>query len=141
MNPQETTAVLGVMVAAWPTTEITAETTAVWVNELEKTHPDDALQAARSLIRSQKWFPAISEFLEAVKAPARARIEAENEARSLPSGGRSEADKEHVRKCLAEARAAVAANAGKARRVEGFTTVGESLGQMLDSPELTEEPF
>lgn len=137
MTGNETLALLAYMSAAWPSVEVTEDTARVWSQHLEKIDGNDALAAADVLINESKWFPSIAEFREQVLRAAKRRREVEyldDPKNALPSGGRTEAEKEHARKCLAEARRLVAQNAWKpARKVEGFKTLGESLGAVLES--------
>lgn len=132
MNLKETVTVLAVMSTAWPSAKLQENTAEVWTDLVADVHPDDGLAAARSLGQSSKFFPSVSEFREAAALAKRTRTEEVTVA--LPRGGRTEAEREHARKCLAEARRLIRENAWKpARPVKGFKTLGESMGEMLRS--------
>lgn len=73
MNRAETAQILAYLASAWPNVDMAEETVAVWVDQLAPVDYADAEVAARSVVKSARWFPAPSEFLEHAANAARAR--------------------------------------------------------------------
>lgn len=90
MNAQDTAAILALFGAAYPNANVSEPTALVWAENLIGVDPDVGLEAARTLIRTTKWFPSVSEFIEHVGAAKRAH---EPEVKALPEAplARSEA--------------------------------------------------
>jgi hypothetical protein len=86
MTPQDTAAILGILSAAWPNQTITAQTAAVWRDMLTDLDPDDAMHAARALIKQEHWFPSIARFRLEADTHAHARRNKEAAARGLSPG-------------------------------------------------------
>lgn len=130
MNKQEAAKVLAVLSSAYTHT-VTEQEAEVWYGVvLEHCDPMVAGMAAERLIAEDQFWPTPARFNETRKAIERGR---EPAVKALPQPGRTEAEKEHARKCLAEARRLIKENAWKPNRpVKGFKTLGESLGEMLD---------
>lgn len=89
MDVKEIAAVVAYLNAAYPNIELPDETLAVWAEHIGHVQPDTALEAARSWVRTQKWFPSISEFLaesaEVAKRKAqRSKLPALEEAPPVP---------------------------------------------------------
>jgi len=64
MQEQDTEKVLAVLSAAFPTHPLGTDTIELWVEVMAPLEADDAMAAARALIRSDEWFPPIARFLE-----------------------------------------------------------------------------
>lgn len=64
---------LALMHVAWPSATITENTAPVWAEMLVGVDPVDGLAASKALMRSSKWFPALSEYIEAVQSATRIR--------------------------------------------------------------------
>lgn len=118
MTLNETAAVLALMSAAWPNVEIPEHTISVWADELGGLHPDDALQAAHLLIRTSKWFPSISEFLDAARNFTRRRLETQQPAGELETGETptAEEQKVNVRRIIAETKQLAETHRGRYRQ-------------------------
>jgi hypothetical protein len=84
MNRNEATTVLGALAAAWPNTTVSEQTALVWMDSLSDIDADDAMTAARRLIRKQHWFPSIHQFITEAEAEAHARRNRSADALGLP---------------------------------------------------------
>lgn len=102
MNTQEIAATLAMFSAAYPGAPVTEQTSLVWAENLIGVEPADGLAAARSLIRSSKFFPSIAEFVEQARAEKRARLPVTRALSSPP------ADREAVKRMMGETRRALA---------------------------------
>jgi hypothetical protein len=73
VNQRNATAVLGVLSAAWPNQDVSEQTATVWMEMLDAVEVEDAMTAARKLVRTSHWFPSIAQFLNETHAEEHAR--------------------------------------------------------------------
>jgi len=84
MNSRDVTAVLGVLAAAWPNQTITEQTARVWMDLLADIDSEDAMAAARILIKREHWFPSVAQFRSEAEAQAHGRHNRAAATRGLP---------------------------------------------------------
>jgi hypothetical protein len=82
---EECAAVLGYLSAAFPQVTVAPQTVAVWADQVGGQEGVDAHAAARRVVRSNKWFPSIAEFLEACRLERELRSQKFEVAGELPS--------------------------------------------------------
>lgn len=107
MIPQETAGVLAALNATWPRQALSGPTLDVWMEQLRRVDVRDAQAAVIDLGRSTEWMPALSQFVAACQAAARARIAAEQESRMLEADTGPVLTKEEQMENVAKARALV----------------------------------
>lgn len=117
MNPLETAAAVAYMQSCWPSATVSEDMTAVWAEQLTRVDPEDGLAAARTLMRSSKWFPSLSEFLDQTRVEARRRtgsVEGRAPAAGeLPEVAASGVGRDEVLSVVARTRAHIAAVGGR----------------------------
>lgn len=84
MNRRDVAAVLGILTAAWPNQTLPEQTVAVWMDMLADLDPADAQQAARTLVKTEQWFPSIARFRNEAQAAAHARQNRRAATHGLP---------------------------------------------------------
>lgn len=86
MNDDQSVEILAVLTAAWPNQELTTQTAQLWLGMLAELHPDDAMQAAKGVVRQDHWFPPIARFLQLAEAARHGRQIRASEHRGLGTG-------------------------------------------------------
>lgn len=144
MNVTETAEVLTLMLNAWPSAKVNEGTPKIWAEMLIGVDPRDGAAAAKGLMGSSKFFPSIAEFKEAARAEQRARagddrvIEHRKQLANPERGQEDEQPTTHRTRAeqIAYNREWIAEfkrRPSSVPSVEGFKTLGESLGAMLDT--------
>lgn len=64
MNADGAKLVIRYLCSAYPNQQIADGTVAVWCEHLAGQTVEDAMNAAKRLVRSTRWFPSVAEFLE-----------------------------------------------------------------------------
>lgn len=84
MNDQSAVRVIALLTAAWPDTELPDATLTLWMDSMRDIDPALGMEAAATLTRTNKWYPRLAEFLDAVNALKRRQIVQDSEVRALP---------------------------------------------------------
>lgn len=121
MNALETAACVAYMQSCWPSATVTEDMTAVWAEQLGTVEAEDGLAAVRALMRSSRWFPALSEFVEQTRVECRRRtgsIEGRSSAGELDAAeGFTRAEREsNVGRLVSSMRSTLAAQGGAGHR-------------------------
>jgi len=84
VTPDETAGVLAMLTAAFPNVDLEEPTIELWMSALGEVDHRDGQAAAGAVIRTEKFFPAVSTFFDAVAAETHGRRVREAAMRGLP---------------------------------------------------------
>lgn len=85
MNARDVAACLAMLEAAYPKHEVNEDTADLWIDHLAAFTPEDGYAAVHSLVRTQQWFPSLSNMIEACQNAARNRARNSNVRALAPS--------------------------------------------------------
>lgn len=112
MTPAESATILGLLSAGFPAIQVSQETAIVWMEALADIDPQDALPAARTLIKRAPRFPTVSQLREEAESLAHARRNREATDRGLPARSAVGVRPERLEEILAGLRARMAVQRG-----------------------------
>jgi hypothetical protein len=129
VTEQEALAIVARLTVAWPKTNISEDTTAVWVEHLIPKRADLAAECVRDLEHGLKWFPSLSEFNVEYETKAEYDRTANADGRGLPSPDPVKASPEFVAEIVAEMKEVIEQGRAKLaeRRLDWRGVVNKTL--------------
>lgn len=112
MTPHQATQVIAALTAAWPTHDMPDDTMRLWVGLLADVDQGDAMEAARTVVKEDRFFPPISRFLQLAEERCHARRNREATERGLPRQPPQRVSPERMTQILGGLRAQLAARRG-----------------------------
>lgn len=109
MTPDQTDRVLAELAAAWPRADLTQATCLIWYDYLESVSAEAAEAAVRRVINEDRWFPALSRFLELARAAQRALDHKAAAERGLPEPVLTSDQRDFGRSVLSDLRSSLRA--------------------------------
>lgn len=112
MTPHEATQVIAGLNAAWPTHEMPEATIRLWVGLLADVDQGDALEAAKTVVKEDRFFPPISRYLQLCEERCHARRNRDADSRGLPPMPSQRVSPERMTQILGGLRAQLAVRRG-----------------------------
>lgn len=140
MTPENVTALLDHLAAAYPTAKGEPDTALIWLQHLNELPVADARDAAYRWIEREKWMPRIAEFVAECRDVARERYQADLAARALPPAppvAQSDA-KANLQQLIAVTRSMLAKQAGNKHQHSGPNPCPVCGG--MKEPDVTSSP-